>query len=128
MAPGLSEPITAGAWMDLLGAQDAICRRWAKVFEEVDVVLAPPFGVAAFPHIDEPDQGKRSLLIDGRPSAYGAQIAWSGIASAANLPATCAPVGKTAGGLPVGVQIIGPFLEDRTTLAVGEMVGALVGR
>jgi Asp-tRNA(Asn)/Glu-tRNA(Gln) amidotransferase A subunit family amidase len=30
--------------------------------------------------------------------------------------------------LPVGVQIIGPFLEDRTTLAVGAMVGALVGR
>jgi amidase len=128
MAPGLSEPITAGAWMDLLGAQDAICRRWAKVFEEVDVVLAPPFGVAAFPHIDEPDQGKRSLLIDGRPSPYGAQIAWSGIASVANLPATCAPVGKTAGGLPVGVQIIGPFLEDRTTLAVGEMIGALMSR
>jgi hypothetical protein len=25
------------------------------------------------------------------------------------------------------VQIIGPFLEDRTTLAVGEMIGALMG-
>jgi amidase len=37
-------------------------------------------------------------------------------------------VGKTAGGLPVGVQIIGPFLEDSTTLAVGGMIGALVGR
>jgi amidase len=114
--------------MNLLGAQDAVCRRWAKVFEGVDVVLAPPFGVAAFAHIDEPDRGKRSLLVDGRPSPYGAQIAWPGIASLANLPATCVPVGKTAGGLPVGVQIIGPFLEDRTTLAVGEMVGTLVGR
>ena len=128
MAPGLSEPITAGAWMDLLSAQDAICRRWAKVFEEVDVVLAPPFGVAAFPHFDEPDQEKRSLLIDGKSSPYGAQIAWPGIASLANLPATCVPVGKTSGGLPIGVQIIGPFLEDRTTLAVGGMIGALVGR
>jgi amidase len=128
MAPGLGEPITAGAWMNLLGAQDVICRRWAKVFEEVDVVLAPPFGVAAFPHIDEPDQEKRTLLIDGKSSPYGAQIAWAGIASLANLPATCVPAGKTSGGLPVGVQIIGPFLEDRTTLAVGAMVGALVGR
>jgi amidase len=128
MAPGLGEPITAGAWMNLLGAQDAICRRWAKVFEEVDVVLAPPFGVAAFPHLDEPDQEKRSLLIDGKPSAYGAQIAWPGIASLANLPATCVPAGKTSGGLPVGVQIIGPFLEDRTTLAFGAMVGDFVDR
>ncbi len=128
MAPGLGEPITAAAWMNLLSAQDAICRQWAKVFEEVDVVLAPPFGVAAFPHVDEPDQGKRSLLIGGKPSPYGAQIAWSGIASLANLPATCVPAGKTADGLPVGVQIIGPFLEDRTTLAVGGMVAALMGR
>ncbi len=128
MAPGLGEQITAGAWMNLISAQDAICRRWAKVFEGVDVVLAPPFGVAAFPHIDEPDREKRTLLIDGKPSPYGAQIAWPGIASLANLPATCVPVGKTAGGLPVGVQIIGPFLEDRTILAVGEMVRALVSR
>jgi amidase len=128
MAPGLGEPISAAAWMNLLSAQDAICRRWAKVFEGVDVVLAPPFGVAAFPHTDEPDREKRTLLIDGKSCPYGAQIAWPGIASLANLPATCAPVGKTTGGLPVGVQIIGPFLEDRTTLAVGGMIGALLGR
>ncbi len=85
MAPGLGEPITAGAWMNLLGAQDTICRRWAKVFEEVDVVLAPPFGVASFPHIDEPDQEKRTLLIDGKSSPYGAQIAWPGIAKSRQL-------------------------------------------
>jgi amidase len=125
MEPGFAEPITAGAWMDLLGAQDAVRRRWAKVFEQVDVVLAAPFGVAAFPHIDEPDWGKRSLGIDGKPTPYGAQLAWSGMASLANLPATCVPAGKTAGGLPVGVQIIGPFLEDRTTIAVAEMIARL---
>ncbi|HEY4042483.1 MAG TPA: amidase family protein [Rhodopila sp.] len=128
MEPGFAEPITAHAWMDLIWAQDAVRRQWAKVFETVDVVLAPPFGVAAFPHIDEPDWGKRSLMLDGEPTPYGVQLAWSGIASFANLPATCAPVGTTAGGLPVGVQIIGPFLEDRTTIAVAEMVGQLTGR
>jgi amidase len=125
MSPGFAEPITASAWMDLLGAQDAVVRRWAKVFETVDVVLAPPFGVAAFPHTDEPDWAKRAFTIDGEPTRYGAQLAWPGIASLANLPATCVPVGKTAAGLPVGVQIIGPFLEDRTTIAVAEMVGSL---
>jgi amidase len=126
MQPGFAEPITAGALMDLLSAQDAVRRRWATVFEQVDVVLAPPFGTAAFPHIDEPDWDKRSLVIDGKPAPYGAQLAWSGMASLANLPATCVPVGKTAGDLPIGVQIIGPFLEDRTTIAVADMVGGLL--
>ena len=34
-----------------------------------------------------------------------------------NLPATAAPIGFTRGGLPIGVQVIGPYLEDRTTIA-----------
>jgi amidase len=123
--PDFSEPITAGTWMDLLAAQNAIRRRWAGVFETIDVVLAPPFGVAAFPHIAEPDWAKRSLTIDGKPTPYDAQLAWSGIATLANLPATCVPAGRTALGLPVGVQVIGPFLEDRTTIAVADMIGNL---
>jgi amidase len=28
-----------------------------------------------------------------------------------------APIGRSPSGLPIGVQIIGPFLEDRTTIA-----------
>lgn len=40
------------------------------------------------------------------------------------------PVGLVAGGtagLPVGVQIVGPFLGDRTTLAVAAVVEQLMG-
>ena len=39
------------------------------------------------------------------------------MATFANLPATAAPMGRTAEGLPVGVQIIGGHLEDRNTIA-----------
>jgi amidase len=44
-----------------------------------------------------------------------------------NLPATVVPVGRTAAGLPVGLQIVGPYLEDRTTLAVARLVEKLLG-
>jgi amidase len=36
-------------------------------------------------------------------------------------------VGRTAQGLPVGIQIVGPYLEDRTTLAVARCIEDLLG-
>ena len=66
--------------------------------------------------------GQARALINGQPTPYGAQIAWPGIATFPGLPATCAPIGKTKGGLPVGVQIIGPAYEDRTTIAFAGLV------
>ena len=50
---------------------------------------------------------------------YTDLFGWIALTTMAYLPATVVPVGRTAGGLPVGVQIVGPYLEDRTTLAVG---------
>ena len=108
-----------------LGGLDAIAvaqAQWAELFETFDVVLAPPFGAAAFEHKDDPDWGARRLTINGQAAPYGAQIAWSGIASFPGLPATCAPIGKTKAGLPVGVQIIGPRFEDRTPIAFAGLI------
>jgi amidase len=52
---------------------------------------------------------------------------WVGLATVAYLPSTVVPVGRTATGLPVGVQIVGPYLEDRTTLAVARCIEELLG-
>ncbi|MFK4537431.1 Asp-tRNA(Asn)/Glu-tRNA(Gln) amidotransferase A subunit family amidase [Bradyrhizobium ottawaense] len=38
------------------------------------------------------------------------------------MPATAVPLGLSKDGLPVGVQIIGPFLEDRTPLRLAELI------
>jgi len=108
-----------------LGGLDAIAQaqaQWSELFETFDVVLAPPFGTAAFPHTDDPEWGNRRLTIDGQATPYGAQIAWPGIATFPGLPATCAPIGKTKAGLPVGVQIIGPRYEDRTPIAFAGLI------
>jgi amidase len=43
------------------------------------------------------------------------------------LPATVAPVGCTSAGLPVGVQIVGPYLEDRTTIDFARRLGDVIG-
>jgi amidase len=108
-----------------MSGMDTIARhrsQWAALFEDFDVVLAPPFGTAAFPHQESPDWGARSLIIDGQETPYGAQIAWPGLAGFPGLPSTCAPLARTAGGLPTGVQIVGPMFEDRTPIAFAGLI------
>ncbi len=114
--PG-SRPPNAHEWMGLLDAQLLIRRQWARLFEGFDVVLAPSLGTLAFPHDASPDMFARTIPLNGEQTSYFAQIAWSGVATLPHLPATAAPIGLSKAGLPIGIQIIGPYLEDRTTLA-----------
>ena len=119
--PPQPDPLSAHAWLDALDVQLAVRRRWADLFGAFDVVLAPAFGVVAFPP-DDGDFNSRIHTIHGVQTSYGAQVAWPGMATFANLPATAVPVGKTRAGLPIGAQIIGPYLEDRTTLTFASLV------
>jgi amidase len=120
-APPRPGALSAHAWMDLADQQLAVRRQWRQVFEAFDVVLAPVFGVVAFPHDDGPF-AQRTHRINGRDTPYGDQLAWPGMATLANLPATAVPIGATRAGLPIGIQIIGPYLEDRTPLAFASLL------
>ncbi|HEV2369271.1 MAG TPA: hypothetical protein VGR90_05315, partial [Acidimicrobiales bacterium] len=54
-------------------------------------------------------------------------MAWCGAIGSALLPVVTLPTAPTPAGLPVGVQIIGPFLSDkkllRTAAAIDEVAG-----
>ncbi|PCC68687.1 amidase [Nannocystis exedens] len=115
-------PIDAHAWMALMDAQVRLVRRWRAVFAVVDVVLTPPFGVAAFPHDDRPDWATRRLVIDGVEAPYGPQMAWPGVATFPGLPATAVPLGLTREGLPTGVQVIGDRFADLTTIGFATLL------
>jgi amidase len=95
---------------------------WRALSREVDVVLCPAMPTPAFPHDHTPEQGRRRLDVDGRQLPYPDQIVWASIATLFGLPATVAPIGRSEEGLPIGVQIIGPFLEDCTTLAFASLI------
>lgn len=124
---GGREAIDAHQWLDLVDAQHRARRRFAALFEEIDAIVAPAFGTAAFPHDDEPQWRKRTLVVDGEETPFGDQFVWAGLASFPNLPATALPIGKDETGLPLGAQIIGPFLEDRTTIALAGWIAGLTG-
>jgi amidase len=51
---------------------------------------------------------------------------WIALAGVAYLPSTVVPVGSSDDGLPIGVQIIGPYLHDRTTLHLARHIEALI--
>jgi amidase len=69
----------------------------------------------------------RKLEVNGASRPYTDLLAWPGFVGACLLPATVAPVGHTRDGLPVGIQIVGPFLEDRTPLAFAAGLESLLG-
>lgn len=116
--PGAVSPLTAHEWLHLLDRRIRWQQRWEKLFEQFDAVIAPVFGCEAFAHLDAPDWETTTLDIDGEKTLYRNQLAWSGLATLAGLPATVAPVAASAQGLPLGVQIIGPLHGDLATIRV----------
>ncbi|MBQ63116.1 MAG: amidase [Gammaproteobacteria bacterium] len=95
---------------------------WTDFFVDYDVLLAPVTPVPAFEHDHSDDMGQRVLTFNGQSRPYLDLLFWSGFSLSTFLPASVAPAGRTKGNLPVGVQIVGPYLEDRTPLAVAAML------
>lgn len=125
--PPQPNPVSAHEWMAMQDEQVFLRRRLAALFEAFDLVLAPAFGTVAFPHKAGDDPNQRTLTINGRETPYFAQMAWQGLATVGNLPATAAPIGLSKAGLPIAVQIIGGYLEDRTTIGFAGLMEQAFG-
>lgn len=95
--------------------------KWRRLFHEFDVVLCPITPTPAFPH-DHSEMSTRTIEIDGTAHPYDYHLVWASIATLIGLPSTAAPIGYSPEGLPYGMQIIGPYLEDRTTLRFAELI------
>jgi len=100
--------------------------RWAGFFRHHDVLLTPVAPTVAIPHDHRPIP-ERHLMVDGQRRPYWDVILWPSLANFAGLPATVVPAGLAESGLPVGIQILGPYLEDRTTLAFAALVETVLG-
>jgi amidase len=108
------------------GQRETYRAMWRAFFREWDVVLTPANIVPAFPHTDAPFQ-QRVLTINGVTVPYSRQSAYAGIATLAGQPATAFPVSMTSTGLPIGLQIIGPYLEDRTPIRFASLITRELG-
>lgn len=114
-------------WLSYNERRLQLRKRWEEFFERWDAVLCPVMPCPAIPHDHSQPQAARQVWVAGEQRSYWDLITWMAPAGACYLPATVVPVGCLENGLPVGIQIVGPYLEDRTTLALAKHLLALVG-
>jgi amidase len=114
-------------WLGLNERRLQMRQRWHEFFREWDAVLLPVLPSAAIPHDHSEPIAARTFECDGETRPYLDRLVWAGLAGVAYLPATVVPVGITSAGLPFGAQIAGPFLEDRTPLALARHLERLCG-
>ena len=100
---------------------------WAEFFEGFDIVLCPCTFVTAFPHDQETSQMERTLTVNGEVRPYLDVLGWAGLTLNAELPATAMPIGVSSEGLPIGMQVVADYLQDKTALAAAGCISDLLG-
>jgi amidase len=107
--------------------RQALRAKWQEFFTSFDVMLTPVSPVAAIEHDHTGDPDSRTITVNGAQRPYTDQSTWTGLAGGVYLPAAVVPVGHTTSGLPVGMQVIAPFLEDRTAIDMARHLEHLLG-
>ena len=94
---------------------------WRAFFRDWDVLLAPAINVLAYPHIPRAWPADNSdltltLSVNGQAVPYLHPLCYPAVSTVPGQPATAFPVGLSREGLPIGLQAIGPYLEDLTPI------------
>jgi Asp-tRNA(Asn)/Glu-tRNA(Gln) amidotransferase A subunit family amidase len=100
--------------------QVELYRRFAAVFDDVDLVVCPGVSIPPFPwrHLNPQE-------IDGRPVEN--YMAWLGLTASITVighPVVALPCGLDGEGMPFGIQVIGPMFGDRAVLSAAAALEA----
>jgi amidase len=123
----LGSTISHSDWLLADRRRNKFRDEWRAFFRDFDALICPVMPTAAFEHDHVENQNERTIDIDGKCVPYLDQIVWSSIATLSGLPSTALPVTISSQGLPIGLQIVGPYLEDATTLKFAELIEREVG-
>jgi len=119
---------TAAQFIGLHAQRERYRAAFRDFFRTWDVLLAPVTITPAFPHIgQETTFSSRTLQINGESVPYSRLQVYPGLASLSGQPATAFPWGRTQSGLPIGLQAIGPYLEDRTPITFAALLAQAFG-
>ncbi len=113
-------------WLSTDAERQMMRQKWADFFVDFDVLLCPTAPVTAIPH-DHSSWFKRTIEVNSKAYPYSNLMGWAGLTNIVFLPATVTPVGLAPNGLPIGVQIVGPYLEDHTPIQLAIAMEDIVG-
>ncbi|EJL30783.1 amidase, Asp-tRNAAsn/Glu-tRNAGln amidotransferase A subunit [Caulobacter sp. AP07] len=99
--------------------------KWAEYFERYDIMLSPIIGLPAIEH--GPNYFGRTITINGQSHMGRDQLFWAAHQALANLPGVVFPAGFTDDGLPIGLQVTAPYLQDYRAIRVAERLAAALG-
>jgi amidase len=124
-----SPPATVFEWHGKREQQRALYR---QLFKRLDVLISPITLRTAFEHITEGrplvDLYTRTIGIDGQVYPYDLQLVYPAVSTLSGQPSVAFPTGIGSDGLPIGLQAIGPYLEDRTPIRFAELLAEEIGR
>jgi amidase len=115
------------AWLRNDEERAALRAQWAEWFESYDVLLLPAWCMPAFGLGHTGGMIERWLDVNGELRTPFEISQWLMLVNLVHLPSVMAPIGRTAAGLPVGMQIVAPYLRDRRAIRVAELLGEVAG-
>jgi aspartyl-tRNA(Asn)/glutamyl-tRNA(Gln) amidotransferase subunit A len=125
VAPSLRQTVEGGArwsaadWARAAGQRTAIFRRVHALFQRFDLLMSPTISRPAL----AVDHDAFQAISIGGERAGSIRGAWYPYLWPFNLsghPAISLPCGWSSDGLPIGLQIVGPWHADRRVLALAE--------
>ena len=118
---------THRGWLRADDERGGLAARWADMVRGVRRVARPVLPVPAFPHQQSESFIERMLPINGEQQPHAVLVGWPGLIGIVDLPAAVAPIGRTSQGLPVGVQVVTPYLRDRDAIALCDAIAQASG-
>lgn len=115
------EPLTANSLLEAWAECDLMRGKLLEEMREYPLLLTPACSVPAFRH------GEREWVIDGKTVGYLDAMRYTQWFNLLAAPAAVVPVARSAGNLPIGVQIAGRPYADELVLAVAAEVEAEFG-
>jgi len=121
--PGVRPAFERGATLSVREYAAALTRRkeieldLADLFSRIDVLLTPTSAMPAFAA-----EGPMPTEVDGRPVPRGGAVPFAMLANLYGLPACWVPAGRSSGGLPIGLQVVGSRHADDVVLRLARVL------
>ena len=119
--------MTHRQWLDANIRREEIRTEWASFFQDYDAILMPISFVPPFKHIHEGDFATRTLTCNGEQRPYMELISWTILTGMAYLPSSVPPLGIGPSGLPISLQVVGPYGGDYNTIRLAGHIAAVTG-